>query len=43
MNTIKDARKKRLIKEANLLLDQIETDLHFIFDSINTKKVKKVA
>lgn len=43
MNTIKEAKQKRLIKQANTLLDQIETDLHQIFYSIQEKKKKKVA
>jgi hypothetical protein len=43
MKTIKDAKTKRLIKKANYLLDQIESDLTHIFNSIAAKKYKKAA
>jgi len=33
--------KSELIKEANLLLDEIEKTLHFIFDSIKAKNKAK--
>jgi len=43
MKTIENLKKKRLIKEANELLDNIEATLHFIVDSIKEKKSKKAA
>ncbi len=34
---------KRIIKKADALIDEVETELRFIFNTIKQKKVKKAA
>lgn len=34
---------KRMLKHAHALIDEVEAELHFIFDSIKHKKTKKAA
>ena len=43
MNNIQIAKKRRLIKEANTLLDRIERNLRFIVESSKAKRNKKAA
>lgn len=43
MNSIEQARKSRLIKQAHAILDRIEANLKHIFATVEAEKSKKSA
>jgi hypothetical protein len=43
MKTFEEAKSERLIKEANILLDRIETNLRYVIESIKEGQLKKAS